>query len=54
MSTDAKHYAVSIKLRPRSTSESAQFVEVGSSTTVTEVLDNVYFMLKGEVGAYTY
>lgn len=47
-------YAVQIDLNLRPGMPSGQFIEIAASTTVADVLDNIYFMLEGEVEAYSY
>jgi TIR domain len=50
----SQHYTVAIEISLRTKTNSTQFIEIDSSTTVENVLDNIYFMLNGEVEAYQY
>jgi len=45
---------VPVDLNLKSKATSTQFIEIASNTTVQDVLDNIYFMLNGEVGARKY
>lgn len=45
----AQAYAVSVDLKFRSKGSSVQFIEISGSTSVQDVLDNIYFMLGEEV-----
>lgn len=47
-------YNVAIDLDLKSEVPRLQHVEIGPDTTVQDVLDNIYFMLDGEVGARKY
>jgi len=47
--TGSQIYTVAIDLHLKSASSSTQYVEIASSTSIQDVLDNIYFMLNGEV-----
>jgi len=53
-STLSPRYNVAIDLNLKSETSRVQHVEIGPDTTVQDVLDNIYFMLNGEVGARKY
>jgi hypothetical protein len=52
--TKSQSYTVAIELNLKSASSSTQYVEISSSTSIEDVLDNIFFMLNGEVDAFTY
>ncbi|MBS0368912.1 MAG: toll/interleukin-1 receptor domain-containing protein [Proteobacteria bacterium] len=47
-------YNVAIDLNMKSEAPRVKHIEIGPDTTVQDVLDNIYFMLDGEVGARKY
>lgn len=54
LTTDVMQYNVAINLNLKKKGKSTQFIEIGPGTTVQEVFNNVYFMLKGEVEPFKY
>lgn len=52
--TSSARYNVAIDLNMKSEAPHVQHIEIGPDTTVQDVLDNIYFMLDGEVGPRKY
>jgi hypothetical protein len=52
--SSSARYNVAVDLNLKSEAPRVQHVEIGPDTTVQDVLDNIYFMLNGEVGARKY
>jgi TIR domain len=50
----APRYNIAIDLNLTSQATSTQFIEITGEASVQEILDRVYFMLDGEVGAWKY
>lgn len=53
-SESARRYNVAIDLNLTARATTTQFIEVTDTTSVQDVLDHIYFMLDGEVGARKY
>lgn len=53
-STELQFYTFPIELNQKGVRKVSQFIEIGSDTSVQDVLDNVYYMLEGKVEPYMY
>lgn len=53
-SSASSRYNIAVDLNLKAETSQLQHVEIGSDTSVQDVLDNIYFMLNGEVDARTY